>query len=165
MIPIHPALVHFPIALVTFSVIADLAGYWSHTDGLRRAANWAMIGALIGAAIAVPAGYFDMVRQNLGPEVHEEVHTHMYVGIGLLTSILILAIWRWSLRGRMERGRWGYYVVAIAVLGLTFFQGWLGHDLVVEDGVGVAAAREHATGEATAAAESGDQRDRDTATP
>jgi uncharacterized membrane protein len=33
---------------------------------------------------------------------------------------------------------WGYLIAAVLVLALTFFQGWLGGELVFADGVGVA---------------------------
>jgi uncharacterized membrane protein len=35
---------------------------------------------------------------------------------------------------------WGYLITAFIVLALTFFQDWLGGELVFADGVGVALA-------------------------
>lgn len=139
MPPIHPAIVHYPIALVTLSVVADLLGYISGSESLPIAGWWALIGAAIGAAFAVVAGLFDMNREKIEEEAHKRVHTHMKVGLTLFASIAALTIWRWFIyTDQSYRLGWAYLVFALLVLGLTFFQGWLGGELVFADGVGVA---------------------------
>ena len=50
MPPIHPAIVHYPVALMTFSVVADLLGYLTDSASLQTAGTWALFGAGIGAA-------------------------------------------------------------------------------------------------------------------
>lgn len=45
MPPIHPAIVHYPIALMTLSVIADLLGYVMDSPSLQAAGTWALVGA------------------------------------------------------------------------------------------------------------------------
>lgn len=138
MPPIHPSLVHFPVALVTLSVVADLLGYVGASSMLRATGWWALAGAAIGAALAVPAGLFDMRRENIGHDAHQRVHTHLKVGLALFTAIAGLTIWRWFIyTGTYDGPGWGYLVAACVVLALTFFQGWLGGELVYADGVGV----------------------------
>ena len=46
MPPIHPAIVHYPIALVMLSVIADLIGYIRGSESLQMVGCWALIGAI-----------------------------------------------------------------------------------------------------------------------
>lgn len=139
MPPVHPALVHFPVALVTLSVVADLLGYISGSDSLLGTGWWALAGAAVGAALAVPAGLFDMHRETIEHDAHERVHTHMKVGLALFSAIAGLTIWRWLIYIEVYNGPgWGYLVAAFVVLALTFFQGWLGSELVYSDGVGVA---------------------------
>ena len=139
MPPIHPAIVHYPIALVTLSVIADLLGYICGSESLQTVGWWALIGAAIGAALALVAGLFDMNREKIEDEAHKRVHTHMKVGFTLFAAIAGLTVWRWLIYiDQSYRLAWGYLVVALLVLGLTFFQGWLGGELVFADGVGVA---------------------------
>ena len=48
MPPVHPALVHFPIALVVFSFVADLLARFFPKSSLRAAAQWSLAGAVIG---------------------------------------------------------------------------------------------------------------------
>ena len=139
MPPLHPAIVHFPIALVTLSFIADLFGLLVDSVTLRAAGFWALIGAAAGAVLAVVAGLFDMNRVHIEHEPHKRVHFHMKVGLTLFTAVAGLTIWRWFLytNGRNTPG-WGYIVVALLVFGLTMFQDYLGGELVFADGVGVA---------------------------
>ena len=139
MPPIHPAIVHYPIALVTLSVIADVLGYLRSSESLHAVGWWALLGTAIGAALALVAGLFDMNREKIEDETHKRVHTHMKVGFTVFAAIAALTVWRWLIyTDQTYRLAWGYLVVALLVLGLTFFQGWLGGELVFADGVGVA---------------------------
>src|SRR3546814_2838113 len=101
MKPIHPMLVHFPIALLVFSVSADGAAYVTRIESLGSTGWWTLLGAAISALAAVAAGLFDMYRAHrtgLSEEVHHRVHRHRLVGFALLVAILALAFWRWMLR-------------------------------------------------------------------
>src|SRR6267378_3971171 len=66
MPPLHPAFVHFPIALVGFSFIADLPARLLNRPSLRSAGFWSLIGALLGSIAAAATGYFDFGRDALG---------------------------------------------------------------------------------------------------
>ena len=139
MPPIHPAIVHYPIALITLSVIADLLGYFINSPTLQATGTWALFGAGIGAAVAIIAGLIDMKRAKIKHATHERVHNHMKVGLLLFAAILGLTIWRWAATLDPHHGLgWSYLIPAFVVLALTFFQGWLGGELVFSDGVGVA---------------------------
>jgi len=48
MLPLHPAFVHFPTALVGFSFITDLLGRLLNRPSLRSAGFWSLICALLG---------------------------------------------------------------------------------------------------------------------
>lgn len=139
MPPIHPALVHYPIALVTLSVLADVIGFIGGNQSLQNAGWWALLGAAIGAALTLIAGLFDMTREKIEPVAHKRVHTHMKVGLTLFAVLAGLTVWRWLIYSNLAYPiGWIYLVAACLVLGLTFFQGWLGGELVFTDGVGVA---------------------------
>jgi uncharacterized membrane protein len=66
MPPVHPAIIHFPIALVVFSFVADWLGYFRRSDSLRAAAFWSLVAAFLGATVAVATGYSDMWRAHFG---------------------------------------------------------------------------------------------------
>lgn len=147
MPPIHPAIVHYPVALMTFSVVADLLGYLSDSASLQAVGTWALFGAGVGAAVAIITGLFDMSRAKLKHAAHERVHVHMWVGLMLFAAIGGLTGWRWFVTLYPHHGLgWSYLIPAFVVLALTFFQGWLGGELVFSHRVGVAP-----TGEGTEA--------------
>lgn len=136
MKPIHPIVVHFPIALLVFSVAADLAGFFADIESLRSAGWWALVSAALGAIATVAAGIFDMRRADLHEEVHHRVHRHMRVGFILLGAIIGLTVWRWRIHVAPSAAVPMYYLdLAVLTVALAAFQGWLGGELVYRDGV------------------------------
>jgi len=140
MPPVHPAIVHFPIALVTLSFIADLLGSWLNQTTLRITAFWTLAAALIFGIVAAITGYWDMTRGMLG-ETDHYVDFHMDTGLVLLGAVVVLFAWRWFIYARRQQvPRRFYLVVAFLVFCLTMFQGWYGGEMVYSQGAGVAAA-------------------------
>lgn len=143
--PIHPALVHLPISFVFLSVIADLCARLVKSESRRAAFRtvgfWTLVAALIGGVLTIAAGYIDMDRAALAPETHEFVDLHMTIGWALAVCLIILTAWRWLIwhRGQMTINT-SYLAAGILVLGLTFFQGWYGGEMVYSYGAGVAPA-------------------------
>lgn len=135
MKPVHPILVHFPIALLPLSVGADLVGYFADVASLRHAAWWALLGAAVGGLAAVAAGVFDMRRATLSDAVHPQVHRHMRVGFVLSAAIVGLTVWRWTIYTAGVSVPVFYLDLAVLTVALAAFQGWLGGELVYRDGV------------------------------
>ena len=130
--PLHPALVHFPIALIVLSAVAEFIGYFRPSIAARSVAWWALVGALIGGVLAIWSGYSDMERANLSHETHELVHQHLRIGLFLGVCMLLLTGWRWRLRSKaFENSQQdtnrpvgkGYLGAAVLVVLLTVFQG------------------------------------------
>lgn len=144
-LPVHPALVHLPIAFILLSVIADLSARLAKTETRRAAFRtvgfWSLIAALIGGALTIAAGYLDLRRAALTPETQDFVDLHMTIGWVLAVCLVILSAWRWLIwhRGQMTINT-AYLVAAFVVLGITLFQGWYGGEMVYAYGAGVAPA-------------------------
>jgi uncharacterized membrane protein len=142
-LPVHPALVHLPIAFVLLSVGADLAARLVKSEPRRAAFRtvgfWALLAGLIGGVLAIAAGYLDMHRAALGPETQEFVDLHMTIGWILGIGLVILSAWRWLIwhRGQMTINT-AYLVGAFLILFITLFQGWYGGQMVYAYGAGVA---------------------------
>lgn len=152
--PLHPAVVHFPVALVTFSVAADLAGFFLDSRSLLNAAWWALAAATAGAAVSVVSGLLDMNREDIEHKSHQYVHIHMKIGFVLFVSVAALTFWRWMIYMAPARAPGTFYLTAaVVVLVLTLFQGWIGGELVYSHGVGVAP-----TGQGTTSAAKAQQR-------
>src|ERR1051326_3667180 len=155
MAPLHPAFVHFPIALVVFSFIADLLGRISNKASLRAAAFWSLIAALLFGAVTAATGYYDMTRLRpvLG-ETFRYVDFHMDIGWILVGAVVVLTAWRWLVYARKDRSPGlDYLIAALLVMGLALFQGRYGGDMVYSQGAGVPA-----TGKRTEPATNGKQR-------
>lgn len=139
--PLHPSIVHFPIALIVLSVVAEAIGYFGRNEKARTVAWWALAGAALSGPVTILAGYTDMWRASLAPGVHELVHTHLKLGWVLVVAIASLAIWRWVIRRDATRSPGGGYLsAALLVFALTLFQGWYGGEMAYAHGAGVAAA-------------------------
>lgn len=137
--PVHPILVHFPIALLVGSFVADGAYSLSSLPTLKHVGFWMLAMACVTGALTVLAGLFDMRRATLEEDVHVKVHHHMWVGIGLYAVIAALTAWRWTFYA--DPGKFlpmVYLDAAFLAVALAGFQGWLGGDLVYKHGVFVA---------------------------
>lgn len=135
MKPLHPLLVHFPLALLPLSVGADAVGLLAGIPSLSHAGWWALLGAALGATMTVAAGFYDMFRANLSDDVHHRVHRHMRFGLALFMAIICLAIWRGIIFAGDGVVPMVYLDLAALSVGLAIFQGWLGGELVYADGV------------------------------
>src|SRR5712671_3435288 len=155
MPPLHPAFVHFPIALVVFSFLTDALGRFSNKTSLRAAAFWSLIGALVFGAITAAAGYYDMIRlRGVLGDTFRYVDFHMDVGFILVGAVVVLTAWRWFIYARRDRSPgFPYLIAALLVMGLVLFKGWYGGEMVYTQGAGVAA-----TGKGTEPATNGKQR-------
>jgi uncharacterized membrane protein len=144
-LPVHPALVHLPIAFILLSVAADLGARLVKLEPRRAAFRtigfWALIAALAGGGLTIAAGYLDINRATLTPETQELVYLHATIGWVLGAALVILSAWRWLIwhRGQMTITT-GYLATGFLVLGITFFQGWYGGEMVYAYGAGVAPA-------------------------
>jgi len=154
MPPLHPAFVHFPIALVVFSFLTDALGRFSNKTSLRAAAFWSLIGALVFGAITAAAGYYDMIRlRGVLGDTFRYVDFHMDVGFILVGAVVVLTVWRFIYARRDRSPGFPYLIAALLVMGLVLFQGWYGGEMVYTQGAGVAA-----TGKGTEPAINGKQR-------
>jgi uncharacterized membrane protein len=139
--PLHPAVIHFPIALALVALLVELLARVPRWRALEPAAALLVTLAALGAIAAVvtgdmahdeavvPAGAHDLVEQ------HEELgETAMWSLVGLAAARLLLG-WRRRFSGALP---WAYLVLAAAAAGLVAYNGHLGGRLVFDHGVGTA---------------------------
>ena len=142
MRPIHPSIVHFPVALMTFSVVVDVVGYLTDSGIIQAAGFLALLGTGLGAAVAIITGLVDKSRANVSSEAsRKEIRFLMQVGFGLFVAILALILWRWVVMTDPHHlAGWIYLGPAFVVLAVTLLQGFLGSELVFSRRIGVAPA-------------------------
>jgi len=139
--PIHPAIVHFPIALIVVAFFADLAARISGRQSFRNLGFWSLLIALGTGVLTLIAGYADMVRLPLSAPMTDYVRLHMISGLILATLLIVLTAWRWRIwKAQLPAVSRAFLGTGALLLLLTLFQGWYGGEMVYSEGFGVAAA-------------------------
>ena len=140
-VPLHPQLVHFPIAFIILSFIFDFVG------AIRDSKKWNQFGgiilllAIMTAFAALQSG--ESSEEMLKPmesSLHEAVEEHEGLASTTFWFILILGIIRgWlQLKGLFNSWlRWGYVVLIGTAVFMILRVGHLGGKLVYEHGAGV----------------------------
>ena len=138
--PLHPALVHFPVACWSLATLADIAGQWStRWPFWQWSLGLLVVGCATGLA-AAGAGLLELLKLSpVGPAMAVANH-HM------LMALTAWGLYAFSLLLRMD----GMQPVppgalALVLSGLGFLAlgvtGWLGGKLVYVHGAGVVGPR------------------------
>jgi uncharacterized membrane protein len=135
--PLHPALVHFPIALLLSASLADLAWLAGFTTDTHVAAVM-MAAGLAGGLLAMVAGMVDFVRLDETVVPHAISHMSV-VGVAWLGYAVALYLRREALGGGTMLGS-PTIVMSVASALLLAVGGWLGGRLVYSFGAGVSKA-------------------------
>jgi uncharacterized membrane protein len=133
--PLHPALVHFPIACWSLATAGDLASLvWGEPA-------WRLAGVLLVAGIgfsipAMLAGFFELAKIAEEHPAIRDVNRHM------IAVMCALAFYTTSLFMRLQGTHLvepGLLAIGLSVLGLLFLvaAGWLGGKLVYGHRLGV----------------------------
>ena len=135
--PIHPMLVHFPIALWTIAVVAYLAGAagvaaWG--DAVAKVANGA---GLIMAMLAMLAGLFELRTIEARSDAMRVATWHMMIMATVWVCFLIALML--SIATGIDRSTAEFAAAACALAGFLLMTvgGWFGGRLVYEYGVAV----------------------------
>lgn len=132
--PLHPAIVHFPIALLLSATIADLAWVAGLTSDTHIGAVL-MAGGLVAGLLAMGAGMIDFTKLDQAVVPHALKHMGA-VGLAWLGYAIALYLRRDALSGSGTLST--ATVAASLVSGLTLaLGGWLGGRLVYTFGAGV----------------------------
>lgn len=136
--PIHPMLIPFPIALLVFSLIADLIYLWRGNPIWRDyIAFYTLLGGIIGGAAAAIPGLIDWA--TLTDRAAVKV-ANWHARVNIFTLIIFSA----SFYLRTSGGAAWFpsllmlpvILSVVGVIGLTI-AGWLGGQLVFKHGVAV----------------------------
>lgn len=136
--PIHPAVVHFPIALLLSATIADLAWLADMTPDTHVGAVL-MAGGVAGGLLAMGAGMADLIKLDQKLVPHVMVHASC-VGLAWLGYGIALYLRKDSLFASATLSGQTVAVSLVSAL-LLAFGGWLGGRLVYTFGANVKPAR------------------------
>ncbi len=148
---VHPALVHFPIALLPVALLLDLLSLRLHTqrEWLDRAASLLYIASAVGAIVAFWTGRFaaeGLPLLELHVQLHVNEHSDAARAAAWLVSLVALARLAVTVRDTKFRRkvlRLSLAAVALAGIALVYRTADLGGGLVYQHGVGVAESDDH----------------------
>lgn len=136
--PIHPMLIPFPLALWFFSLIADVIYLWSGNPVWRDwIAFYALLGGIIGAAVAAVPGFLDW----LSLKEREAVKiANWHARLNVIALVIFAASFYLRTTGGASLVGGSYTIpFLLSVLGVVLItiSGWLGGELVFKHGVAV----------------------------
>ena len=133
---IHPALVHFPIALLLSAIALDVFAWWRPNDLLNRVATGLLIAGVVAGWLAAN---FGLLAFYTVPAHTHEAHHLMFWHIGAAVSTLLLFTWlalvRWF--HRMEPITRSRRIVGLVAATFLMTTGALGGHIVYHGGAGV----------------------------
>ncbi|MBJ6128442.1 DUF2231 domain-containing protein [Microvirga splendida] len=130
---VHPAIAHFPVALLPTAVVCDLVGRLTDNDALMETGRQLMPIAAASAAATGIAGFAAQEAVRTRDVSHDLLVTHRTLNIGLLALSVGLA----AIRARSRRPSAGYLLAGLAGAALVTYSGYLGGRMVYAHGVGV----------------------------
>lgn len=135
--PLHPALVHFPVACWSLATLADLASLWLGRPAWLLTGVLLVIGTLTALA-AMAAGLVELAKIDEAHPALRDAHRHLL--LALATWLAYAASLFLRLPG-LELVAPGPLALGLSVagFGLLSVTGWLGGKLVYTHGVGVGA--------------------------
>ncbi|MFY9270657.1 MAG: DUF2231 domain-containing protein [Candidatus Manganitrophaceae bacterium] len=136
--PLHPMLVHFPIALLFTSVFFDFLAMITKRDSFRQSGFWLLIlGWAGGLAATLSGSWGEDAAEKIGvSETAIELHESFAIATLVVFAVLLLIRWWRDVRPSLQKNV-VYTVVAVIGLGLLATTGFLGGDLVYRYGAGV----------------------------
>jgi nitrite reductase/ring-hydroxylating ferredoxin subunit/uncharacterized membrane protein len=138
--PLHPALVHLPIALFPISVLLDVASWIfaerTGSNDLVRAAFGCVAAGLVSGLIAAVVGLVDYTDIRDDHPAKKTATLHMIlnvIALGLFGAGLGLRY------GQLDADRTATLPLLVSLAGLAVlsYSGYLGGHLVYADGIGV----------------------------
>ncbi|MBI4396584.1 MAG: DUF2231 domain-containing protein [Elusimicrobia bacterium] len=137
MYNIHPAFVHFPVALFPAALLFYLLGTAMKGRSLFVAGRACLYLAALGTAAAVWTGLAagDSIPHN--EAIHHIMETHEAIGIALLVSAAVLSAWSFWQADQRPRGAWFFLAGLAFSTFLALQNGDLGSRMVYLEGAGV----------------------------
>ncbi len=127
----HPAIVHFPVALIIAAALAELIGLRWRKFPAEPIAGFSLAIAAPGALVACASGWILAGMQEFTGAQAQLIFLHRWIGIATAVSALVcLALWQAN-RRRPRSGVRPFYLVAVfGTALLVTITGHLGATLV-----------------------------------
>ena len=136
--PLHPAIVHFPIALFFLAGLFSAISLFFKREFWKDLAIKSLIVGVIFTPLAVLTGMIEEQNLKHNEGVHEILVIHKYNGIAILFYFQILLVWIWLRRKLIGSKEYIAWVFSLLLGNLSvLYQGYLGGEMVFNKGAGV----------------------------
>ncbi|MFH0946360.1 MAG: c-type cytochrome domain-containing protein [Planctomycetota bacterium] len=121
---LHPLLVHFPIALITFALMMEFLSFWRGKGQSATAYACASFGALCALA-AAGTGWLNAATETQARSLSEVLTDHRWAGVAL--ACLSVLCWVFMTVNRIAPGRFTLHVYRGLLLSAALLVPPLGH--------------------------------------
>ncbi len=136
--PVHPLIVHFPIACWSLSTLGDITGLFFTTD-LSEAIGILMLIGCISALGAMAAGLYDAIKLKNNEQMSNTIDQHMYAATTAWCFYSLSLFIRWDDGLSTAPNIWAFAASIVGFMCLII-AGWLGANLVYVFGAGTTKA-------------------------
>lgn len=135
LIPLHPKLVHYPIALFTTAIGFDIASFIFRKEALHKTALNIYVVAALMTPIVVRAGIWEEERLHLG---HPVLETHRMFALWTMWVALMSLPVLWFIKKELPRYFRAIFIIFLsATVVFVSLAGHNGGRMVYEYAVGV----------------------------
>src|SRR5687768_5091426 len=138
MVKLHPAIVHFPVALISIAALFAVLSLFRKKEFFKEVAFWNLLIGTLGALAAVLTGLMELKGLVHDDAIHSILEKHEFTGFAILILSLTLSAWFWLRRNKFSNNEYKGWVVSLLLgLAMVTYQGYLGGRMVFEKGAGV----------------------------
>lgn len=137
-LPLHPAIVHFPIAIFVIIGILGIISIFTHREFLKNMILWLFIFGIVFTVAAIITGLIEedsLVHNDAIHELLEKHETNAYVAAAFFVVMFIWFIFRKKINRKAEYIIW--VILLMAGTGLLGYQNYLGGKMVYGQGAAV----------------------------
>jgi uncharacterized membrane protein len=135
--PLHPIVIHFPLAFLTIGFAAEVIAVATRRDAFSTGGWWLQCCGTAGIALAVLSGLYAKSAAVIPAAAATSIDLHQQ--LAFLSSCIYagLLFWRTAHRGRIPEPRLLFLALYAAASLLLWFTGWFGGELVFTYGIGI----------------------------
>jgi len=135
---IHPFLTHFPIALLSLSIVCECAALLLKRDELSRVGWWTQLAGTLALAAATGTGILAAQSVQIPSAGRPYLEIHQEIAFVAATAFAGLLFWRIASGTRRPADHGVIFLVIFAVGVLAVWAGaWYGGEMVYRFGAGV----------------------------
>lgn len=135
---LHPAIVHFPIALLVVAALLAIMSLFNKKDSLKE---WMFLNLVLGvvfAPLAIISGLIEEQNLQHNEAIHSVLIIHKYNGFVILVVYAALTFLYWKRKKTIQIKEYKVWAACLLLAtGLLAYQGYLGGKMVFDLGAGV----------------------------